>query len=649
MSLIRQLWLLLAAVLLLALVASVGVSVEAMRATLQTQLRLKNSDNAQSLALALSQQRGDRKLMELVLSAQYDTGFYRRIRFVPDDGEGGFARESQMPPAHAPRWFAALAPIESVPGVAQVSDGWRALGSVEVVSHTTYVEDSLWRSTLSTLSFLAAIGVLAMLGAAWLVAGLRRPLEATVAQANALMEGRFERVNEPAVPELARVAQAMNAMVGRVRAMFEAQTSQVEALRQQAQCDALTGLSHRQHFLSQLQSLLSREDAAREGGVVLLRVADLAVLNQVLGHATTDRVLQAVAHVLRTYPSASGCFSGRLNGADFALCLPVAAVAQETAQSLAQALKATLPGHGPGIRIFIAATELGPQAGPSAVLSALDQALAQAEAGEPFGVVCAEPAASDLGGGGERAWRQDLLQALEQGRLRLVEYPVVNRYRGLLHLECPLRVQLAEQGPFEPAARWLPLALRSQLTARMDLQALRLAVEASARDGSERCVNLSVAALGDGEFRAELLQLLQAQPRAARLLWLEVHERAAIEQVARLREFAKLVRPLGVRLGLEHAGDQLARAGRLLEVGLDYVKIDAAVVQGAGSDPLRAQHAASIAAMLHGLSIQVMAEGVSDAQDAATLWDCGFDGVTGPWASAAGHAAQPAPPPMPPG
>ncbi|HEX3139546.1 MAG TPA: LapD/MoxY N-terminal periplasmic domain-containing protein, partial [Rhizobacter sp.] len=76
MSLIRQIWLLLLGTVLLAFVGSVTVAVESARGYLQTQLRLKNADNATSLALALSQQKGDAELMGLLMSAQFDTGFY---------------------------------------------------------------------------------------------------------------------------------------------------------------------------------------------------------------------------------------------------------------------------------------------------------------------------------------------------------------------------------------------------------------------------------------------------------------------------------------------------------------------------------------------------------------------------------------------
>jgi LapD/MoxY periplasmic domain len=126
MTLMRQIGLLLAAVVLLALAGAVGVNLHAARDTLQTQLRVKNSDNAQSLALALSQQRGDAALMELLLAAQFDTGAYRSVRFTRADGAGAFVREAAVSPQRAPDWFVSLLPIESSPGVAQVSDGWRA-------------------------------------------------------------------------------------------------------------------------------------------------------------------------------------------------------------------------------------------------------------------------------------------------------------------------------------------------------------------------------------------------------------------------------------------------------------------------------------------------------------------------------------------
>ena len=301
MSLMRQIGLLLAAVLLLALAGAVGVNLHAARETLEAQLRVKNADNAQSLALALSQQRGDEPLMAILMSAQFDTGAYRSIRLLKGDGKPAFERRSESAAQAAPAWFVAAWPIDSIAGVAQVSDGWRAIGRVELVSQVAYAHDELWHGSVRAALLMAAIGLAALVLAAAGVRRIRRPLDATVAQAHALEAGHYVQVDEPRVPELQRVARAMNRMVQRVQWLFEAQAEQVETLRRQAHEDALTGLAHRGHFMQRLGALLHGDDGAPSGALVLVRVADVAGLNRTLGREATDGALRALADTLRRH------------------------------------------------------------------------------------------------------------------------------------------------------------------------------------------------------------------------------------------------------------------------------------------------------------------------------------------------------------
>ncbi len=215
-----------------------------------------------------------------------------------------------------------------------------------------------------------------------------------------------------------------------------------------------------------------------------------------------------------------------------------------------------------------------------------------------------------------------------------------NPQQRLIHLECPLRLQLGPQAPFEVAAHWLPLAIRSGLTCEADERALALALRAIANDGRPRGINISPASLADSGFAARLRTQLLAMPRAARDVWLEVSESAAADHFEIVREFARQVRPTGARFGLEHAGERLSRIDRLFEAGLDYVKLDAAVTHGVAADASRASFVKGLVTMLHSLSLQVIAEGVSDGADAQALWACGVDGLTGPWVT--GNSNRPA-------
>jgi EAL domain-containing protein (putative c-di-GMP-specific phosphodiesterase class I) len=188
-------------------------------------------------------------------------------------------------------------------------------------------------------------------------------------------------------------------------------------------------------------------------------------------------------------------------------------------------------------------------------------------------------------------------------------------------------------GAFEVAGDWPPLAVRARLTPEIDIAAVALALQAIEADGMQRCVNLSPDSLVDSAFASRLRTRLATQPSAAKQLWLEVGESAAADRFDQVRELARQVRPLGVRFGLEHAGERLSRIERLFEAGIDYVKLDAAVTREVGAEAGRAAFVTGLATMLHSLQLQVIAEGVVSADDAAALWQCGVDGMTGPWVS----------------
>lgn len=657
MSLIRQLGLLLLTTLALAWAGSVAVNVDSARETLQTQLRLKNSDNATALALVLSQQRGQPELMALAAAAQFDSGFYSRIRVSGTDGTTLFERSASDRPARvsvAPAWFAAWLPIASVPGAAQVTDGWRPLGTVEVVSESAHALDALWCGSVRVALVLAGVGLCAGLLAALALARISRPLDAMVRQANAVQRGEYITLAEPEVPELRRLTRAMNTMVNRLRGVFEGQAAQVEAMRRQATCDALTGLSNRNHFMALLGASLQREDGPAAGGLVLLRVIDLAEVNRSLGHDSTDRLIATIAQTLQTYTQrVDGAFVGRLNGSDFGLTLPVGGLARETAVAVVALLRAALPAFAQGVVVAAGAVETRHGAALNDVLGGADLALARAESGGPFSVDASVEASVDAGpdagrpdstdptppalaGLGERGRTARVREALVEGRVQLASFPVVDAAGRLIHIECPLRMQLAPDAPFEVAARWLPLALRGRLTCFADERAVALALQAISADGLARGVNIAPASLTDSGFAARLRTQLLAAPRAARGLWVEVGESAVADRFELLREFSRQLRVTGARVGLEHAGERLARVERLFDAGLDYVKLDAAATQGLAADEARAGFVRGLVAMLHSLSMQVFAEGVADRSTADALWACGVDGVTGPWAGSVG-------------
>jgi diguanylate cyclase (GGDEF)-like protein len=629
MSLIRQVWLLLVLTLVLAFAAAFGITVHSSRQYLETQLALKNNDTAQFLALSLSQQKGDATAMALMLASQFDTGYYEQIRLTGPDGKVLQERHANPKASSAPAWFVDALGIAPAPGVAQVSDGWRQIGKLEVRSHTSFAHDQLWRGTLSTTGILTLLAVAVAMLAAYGVRRIRLPLQATVQQAAALTERRFVTVSEPVVPELRDVTRAMNTMVSRLKGMFDEQAAQVEQLRRQANCDALTGLANRAHFMGRMKVMLSSEDGSAGGAIVLVRLADLQGLNRKLGHAATDRLLQEAAAAIVESARRAGSFEvGRLNGSDFAMVLPDVGSLREPAVDVAARLRNLLRSYDAEANAVVGAVRWWHGAPLSSLLAAADQALARAEARGAYAVEL-----DDTGDGlvlGEDTWRARLQAAVTHQRARLVEFQLVDMNGAVVHRECPLRLQLEEGGEMVSAAQWLPMARRTRLTAPIDLLAVRLALKAIAADGVARAVNLSPGSLQDSGFVPFLRSLLSAHAAEAPGLWLELAEDGALRQIDHVRELVTQVHGCGARVGIEHAGGRLTEAAGLLEAGLDFVKLDASFLEGLAEDQARREHVAGAVRMLRGIGLKVYAEGVANSDDADALAACGLDGLTGP-------------------
>ena len=638
MSLIRQVWLLLSVTLLLAFAGAIGVSVHGARHYLQTQLALKNNDTAQSLALTLSQQKGDPVALELAISSQFDTGYYERIRLLGPAGKVMVEKQAGTHPQKAPGWFVALLGIAPPDGVAQVSDGWRQIGRLEVRSQSAFADDELWQSTLDTVGLLLLLVIGAGIFSTVGVNRIRVPLLRTVDQAKAITERRFVTVDEPDMPELRNVTRAMNAMVGRVKAMFDEQAGQVELLRREAHCDPLTGLSNRAHFLGRLKVMLDAEDGAATGALVMVRLVELQSLNRTLGRSGTDRMLQdAAAAMVESARRTAGAEVGRLNGSDFALALPDVQSLRESAADVSARLRALLRSHEGGTHAVVGAVCWTHGAALSTLLAAADQALARAESRGPHAVELDDNA--DSGALGEDAWRHRIQAALGQRSAQLVDFPLVGRTGELVHHESPLRLRLGAEGALVSAAQWLPMARRAQLTADVDLLAIELALLAIAADSMPRSINVSPSSLADSAFSTRVHALVVAHPAASPRLSLELAEAGAVKQLHLVRELAEQLHGSGTRIGLEHAGERLADTRGLLEAGLDFVKLDASLLHGLASDEARAQHVAGTVRMLHGIGLRVYAEGVSEVDDAAALWAVGVDGITGPVVQAGRGAA----------
>jgi len=633
MSMYRQLWLAIMVSMLLALGGGLLASLLSARSYLGSQLSIKNTDNATALALSLSQGTPDTVTVDLVVASLFDSGHYALIRVTDPAGRLITERVADANDLDAPAWFARMLPISAASGSAQISSGWKQFGTVTLVSHSRFAYGALWKSAYEMVAALSLAGVVGGLLGSMVLGRIRVPLNTVIEQAKAITQRRFVTVDLPKVPELKQLAVAMNATVGRLKAMFEEEASRLELVRKEANFDPLTGLANRSHFMARLRQAIDAEDSVG-GTLMMVRLADLVGINRRLGRASTDDFLKVMGATINAVCAASNNgVAARLNGADFAVLLPAEksgyALGTQLLQTIVLAAAPFVEGAATawiGVGRFAAGSDVG------SLLSQVDLALAGAEAEGQDGIREAQADATDEMPRTAEQWSTMIKRALEHEWVRLISFPVVDAQGALSHRECPLRLMFDEKGEWLPAGRFLPVAERLKLTPALDLVAVGLGLQElkSNPDLPGLAINLSANSLEDVTFQPRLLALIAANKDLAPRLWLEIAEGGALKQLEAFKVLCRALNAVGCRTGLEHFGHHFSQIGQLHDLGLDYLKVDSSFVRGVESNSGNAAFLKGLCSIAHNIGLMVLAEGVTSSSELEVLLSLGFDGATGP-------------------
>ncbi|MDD2032092.1 MULTISPECIES: cyclic di-GMP receptor LapD [Pseudomonas] len=638
MSLFKQLLIAICLFLVVAFSGSFMVSLESSRAQYVNQLRSHAQDAATALALSLTPNIDDPAMVELMVSSIFDSGYYATIRVVDVATDQTLVERTGTPDAgNVPQWFIKLIGLEPAGGDAIVSRGWEQAARVEVVSHPMFALAKLWQSALGSLGWLLLCGAVSAVLGALLLRRQLKPLDYMVHQSHAIARREFLSLPElPRTPELRRVVQAMNQMVEKLKALFQEQAERSEKLRVESYQDNLTGLANRRYFEMQLHARVSNPEQASSGYLLLLRVKDLAGLNQRLGGQRTDQLLKAVGEQLQRecarYPETHNMVT-RIRGGEFAVLAP--GLVREEALQLAQNLESALASlHATGATdvASVASIGLAPFVhgdSPQAVLQLGDQALAQAESqGEP-GWACLDHSASASVGDDHHAWHNLLDQALSNQRFELYFQPVVAAQdtQVVLHYKVLSRL-LDEQGQTIPAGRFLPWLERFGWTARLDRLMLEQVLKQMAGHDQSLALNLSSATLADPQALNKVFEILRAHSNLGPRLTLEIGEEQLPEQAV-LEELTRHLRELGFSLSLQRFGGRFSMIGNLSRLGLAYLKIDGSYIRAIDQESDKRLFIEAIQRAAHSIDLPLIAERVETEGELAVIREMGLFGVQG--------------------
>jgi diguanylate cyclase (GGDEF)-like protein/PAS domain S-box-containing protein len=429
---------------------------------------------------------------------------------------------------------------------------------------------------------------------------------------------------------------------------------QAEAeLQRLARYDSLTGLPNRSFFMESLdQTLLRAERRKDRVALVFIDVDGFKAVNDSYGHAAGDVLLRSLAERLRASTRKSDTVA-RIGGDEFTVMVQdlgraddAAVVAQGLLDQLSRPCllgdREVTVTASVGISVF---PEDGTDGGTLLKNADLAMYRAKQEGKNAFRFFTASMS--------ERARERMLLQsslrrAVETGEFEMHYQPVVHG-GGAPSLEALIRWRHPEKG-LVPPADFIPAAEEGGHILTIGAWVLRTATafaQGLARADVRVAVNLSARQFLDPDLVTIVEGALAASGLAPGRLELEVTESALMSDAEEVSQRLEHLRSIGLEITLDDFGSGYSSLGYLKRFKFHRIKIDRTFVRDLPADADSAAIVDAILAMAKSLGLDVVAEGVENAEQLRFLEERGCRSFQGyyfsrplPGAEVAGYLAR---------
>lgn len=426
--------------------------------------------------------------------------------------------------------------------------------------------------------------------------------------------------------------------------LFDAEMAkELDALRQR---DQVTGLFNRQHFLDELDKVISTAaEGANDQAMLLMELDNYPNLLNAVGVAHVDDLLRGTAKRIQQKLPANA-IAARFTDHGFAVLLPSSG--HQQTHDLAKALRSGFAeaileagDHSLNTTLSLGGVQIGQKnASAQQVLGKVTTCLqnVQMEGGNNQSIF--DPSARD------RAEEERIAQWVAHMEGALTGEGFVQFFQPIIHLlgdpEETYQVLLRLTGPngevVSPSA-FMPIAEEHGMMGRIDRWVIQRAIANIATRRRENkntrlFVKINTETLQDPSFSKWIASNLKQADIPAQNLVLALPESTAFTNLKTLQELHTTLSELGCGFCLEHFGLGLNPFQLLNHVSADYLAIDRSLIEDLGKNTENQEKVRQIIDHAAEQGRKTIATGVQDASTMTVLFTSGIDYVMGNFLSA---------------
>ena len=410
-------------------------------------------------------------------------------------------------------------------------------------------------------------------------------------------------------------------------------TSQIERL---AYYDTLTRLPNRDFFVAELGRAMEKAKRLdHKMGVLFLDLDNFKSINDSLGHATGDRLLQCFSDVMQGIIRAGDLFA-RFGGDEFALLLPRVREVEDAcvvAKKILDRVEQTFDVDG---RQLYVGSSIGiaffPQDGetPKVLLKNADVAMYRAKELGRHNFQLFNPSL-DAHVQERLDLEHDLRSSLDRQDFQLFFQPQIRvDTLEIVGMEALLRWRHPQRGMLNPMT-FLDLAEETGLIISLGNWVIREACRQAAvwRDqGYDQLVvyvNLSLRQFQQADHLEGFRKALDEFGLPAEALGIEITESVSMLDPTALATSLAQFHRLGIRMAVDHFGMGCSSLSHLKRFPLHSLKVDKSFVRGASDNLGDYAILNTVVSLGRSFGLQVIAEGVEDRQSFELVKDAGCD------------------------